>query len=356
MMSWLQFKRPAPAQARAYRQGQTLLISGRFRSGSTLLWQLLRASKDTVAFYEPDHDGLLAHIANTMPMPSHVGVQRYWDEYAGREALLASHHQADFGSRDFLLEAHDERPALADFLQALAHSCAPRRAVLKLNRFSLRLPWLRAHLPDARILHLTREPRAAWFSSRRHLPAERWDASCELDAYDLLQWTLDLAPKLPFLASLLDRPSYSLHFALWRLSDLLGERLADFQLHLERDVHDPLGLGLERMVRAQMIDASEVTALRALIVKPRDFELPHSANYFDSLENEVNSWLDELGLSPSFGLEPLARIRQRHLRAWRRFEPLNLGAVIAPLLQALSAARAEQTRLLRIVRELESTR
>jgi len=110
------------------------------------------------------------------------------------------------------------------------------------------------------------------------------------------------------------------------------------------------------MVRAQMIDASEVTALRALIVKPRDFELPHSANYFDSLENEVNSWLDELGLSPSFGLEPLARIRQRHLRAWRRFEPLNLGAVIAPLLQALSAARAEQTRLLRIVRELESTR
>jgi len=339
---------------RTLRPGQPLLISGRFRSGSTLLWQLLRASADTVAFYEPDHDGLRKHIAHTQPMASHVGVSGYWDEYRGLEALLAEHHQAAFGAQDFLLEASAQKPALLAYLNALIQSAAPRRAVLKLNRFSLRLPWLRAHLADARILHLSRDPRAAWWSSRRHLAPERVDAGAEVDAYDLLQWTLDLAPTLPFLAGLLGQPSYALHYAIWRLADLAGERLADVVIHLERDLFDPSGLGLERLARAGIIKDTEQAHLARLITPPAAAQLPRSDEWFAAIEAQVEGTLAALGLVRHFGLLPLSRIRALNIRAWRAHEPLSLSELLKPLLMALSEARAEQTRLLGIVRELEA--
>lgn len=341
---------PKPPKPRAYVAGQPILISGRFRSGSTLLWQLLRATRSTVAFYEPDHDGLLAHIPHTTPMPSHVGVTQYWDEYAARTELLAQHHRRAFGAADFLLEANDPQPQLKAYLEALINSAALARAVLKLNRFSLRLGWLRAQLPQAHILHISREPRAAWVSSRRHLPQDRWALSTELDAYDLLQWTLDLAPCLPFLAPLLLQPSYALHFALWRLSDVLAERLADTALLLERDLLDSHGLGLERLVQSGIVAADEHARLRALIVVPPQPSLPHPPAWFEAIEADVEATLSALGLIAEFGLLPLAKIRQRHARAWARFEPLDVKGLIAPLLAALSDARAEQTRLLGLVR------
>ena len=39
-----------------------IFITGRFRSGTTLLWHTFNALDDYCAYYEPCHDNLLAHL------------------------------------------------------------------------------------------------------------------------------------------------------------------------------------------------------------------------------------------------------------------------------------------------------
>jgi hypothetical protein len=348
------FRRTAPSP-RPIAPNAPLVLSGRFRSGSTLLWQMFDQDPNAVAFYEPDHDGLAAQIAHTTPMASHIGATDYWRAYRSRVPLVSKLHQPTFGNRRLWLDRDESWPALQTWLNALIAAAGAQRAVLKLNRFTLRLPWLRANLPAARIVHLRREPRQQWLSSRRHLPIERRELATELDAYDLLQWTLDLAPRLPLLAPWLDAPSYTLSYALWRLSETIAASHADLVVDLDADLLSPGVPGLERLVANHVIDSTQRASAHARIAPIANHPLPHPPEWFEAQEQMVDRAFVALGLNAA-GTEPLERIARRQARAWRALGPLDLSQLIAPLLAALSASRSEQTRLLDRVRTLESER
>jgi hypothetical protein len=59
-----------------------IFVTARFRTGSTMLWHLLRQLDGVTAYYEPCHDNLLEHVRGDTPVQeSHYAVDSYWDEY-----------------------------------------------------------------------------------------------------------------------------------------------------------------------------------------------------------------------------------------------------------------------------------
>ena len=152
-----------------------IFISGRFRSGTTAMWRLFDELPEFAAFYEPCHDNLFGHIHYTSPSKDHRGISDYWKEYRPFLLDLESNYDRSFGTARLHLEADDEFPTLEAYLRVLIDRAHPRRPVLQFNRVDLRLPWLVRRFPEATIVHLFRDARSTWVSSRRHLTAAAWN-------------------------------------------------------------------------------------------------------------------------------------------------------------------------------------
>ena len=332
-----------------------LFLTGRFRSGTTMLWSLFDALPDHAAFYEPLHDNLAVDIAHTRPMASHRGVGDYWSAYRGLEDLVAARQRSDFAWDRLLLEADDDHPELQAWIEGLIEAAGERRAVLKFNRVDLRLPWLAARFPDAVIVHLSRASRPTWASMVRHLPAGSRDDGDHPDVYDLAQWALSLAPRLPFLVGESGRGSYPRHHLLWRLSGLMGRRRAQVSLAYEDIAADPLR-GLAPLVDAGLLSAAQLSDAAARF-SPGVQEDPtrrRGAGWFRQIEERGEHLLESLGLTEGFGVRTLHEIRAAHAPAWEALPPLDTPALLRSLLAALSRSRGDITRLLRIVRDGES--
>ena len=93
-------------------------------------------------------------------------------------------------------------PPMERYIEILVEA-AKGRPVLQFNRADLRLPWLKARFPGARILHIFRHPRDQWCSSLmdiRRFPKEM--KLCDFAPFDrfyLLSWGRDLRRYFPFL-------------------------------------------------------------------------------------------------------------------------------------------------------------
>ena len=114
---------------------------------------------------------------------------------------------------------------------------AAGRAALKFNRIDFRLPWVRRHFPDARIVHVYRHPRNQWCSMLGDLsrfpagaPADQFPPH---DRFYLLPWVQDLKYHFPFLEEPNLEP-YRQSYYLWKLSYLFGVDLADYSIPFER--------------------------------------------------------------------------------------------------------------------------
>ncbi len=66
-----------------------VFLTGRFRSGSTLLWNLFRNVPDCTSFYEPlnERRWFDPGIRGQRVDKTHLGVEEYWREYEGLERL-----------------------------------------------------------------------------------------------------------------------------------------------------------------------------------------------------------------------------------------------------------------------------
>ena len=333
-----------------------IFICGRVRSGTTLLWQIYHRLPGYRAFYQPCHDNLLAHIDHTRPMASHHGVDDYWAEFRPLRETLGQRHRPAFGLTRMLLEADDDWPELRDYLQFLIDQCGGERPVLQFNAMCWRLPWLRRQFPDARIVHVWREPRDQWFSMVRHLPADQWDEPNLADAYDLLQWSSDLAPHLPFLFDADVTTSYARAYYLWRLSRLAGDRVADHVVAFNAGIQDAPDATLRELVGAGLLRASDVEAARQCIVPTRTGQWAEhrSAPWCEAIEQTCERKLQALGLVDHFGGKPLASIRAECAGAWQRCNAMaSSERALRAMLESYSAARGECTRLLSLVHEVE---
>lgn len=328
-----------------------LFITARFRSGSTLLWHVFDQARGYHAYYEPCHDNLLAHIRYTLPMDSHRGVQSYWDAYQNQLPLMESGHQPEFGLSRLLLEAHEPWDELKHYLQSLIQGAAPAIPVLQFNRIDFRLPWIRTHFPQARIIHLYRDSRDSYFSMARHLAPEAADNPDRAHVYDLLEWSVALAECFPFLADPEIQSLYERHYYFWKLSSLMGRRCSDLSLSYDADFQDNPSLGLEKLFQAGYLDSRQIDDLRPLIQSQASGQWAerYSESWFQAIEDRCEQVLDELGLNAHFGFFPLVEIKKRYA-AWSRYEGLSLNDPARGLLMEYSRQRSEITRLLSLVR------
>jgi hypothetical protein len=260
---------PELGRAAEARSRSPIFITGRFRSGSTLLWNVFRHIDGCKAYYEPLNERRWFDAAHrgTRVDPTHVGVEDYWAEYNGLEHLNRVFRN-DWASRNLYMDEHHWDEDLATYIQALIDAAAPRRAVLQFNRVDFRLPWLRSWFPDAAVVHVYRHPRDQWCSSLMNV--ELFPARATLkdfpsqDHFYLLTWARDLRFRFPFLdEARVDHP-YDLFYMIWKLSWWFGRRYAEHSVSFERLVESPES-EIQKLLSAVGLTGASASDLGALV-------------------------------------------------------------------------------------------
>lgn len=212
-----------------------IFISGRFRSGSTLLWNVFRQSSEFTSFYEPfnERKWFNPDTRGSQVDETHRGVKDYWLEYEGYEEL-AEIYDEDWIKHQLLMNKNAYQPQMRSYIDTLIKK-SPARPVLQFNRIDFRLPWLKQHYPKARFIHLYRNPRDQWcsFLTDKQLMNKDDVGSTYVDSFYLNAWCSDLSKHFPFLDATVTPHPYNRFYLLWKLSYLFGTNHADISVSYE---------------------------------------------------------------------------------------------------------------------------
>ncbi len=264
---------PRVSDAALVADREPVFVTARFRSGSTLLWNLFRNTPGVTAYYEPLHPTLQLPSSQRVAAvdPTHDFVDNYWSEY-DRIPDLESWYTEPWDRHDLYLDALHWKPALAAYVRVLIRS-AEGRPVLQFNRVDFRLAWLRHMFPAARLIHLFRHPRDQWLSALRsganfgpHDPVQQFAAH---DHYFLLPWVADLVSHFPVLDWSVVQHPYRMFYLLWKLSYLWGRNYCEVSFSYERllesprqtigELYERLGFGQQHVARIASLVRSKPT-------------------------------------------------------------------------------------------------
>lgn len=258
-----------PADRATTGKPAPVFITARFRTGSTLLWNLFRHVGGCTAYYEPLNERRWfdpAARGDRMDR-THLGAEEYWREYEGL-SHLSRYYDVRWIDHELFMDRASYAPALSDYVGGLIDA-APGRAVLQFNRVDFRLPWLRQQFPDARLLHLYRHPRDQWCSSlvdpskvARQISVADFAA---FDEFYLLGWAADLSFVFPFLRPDQAEHPYDLFYMIWALSYAFGREHADASFSLEALSSQP-ATEIARLMRVSGVERYDLDALTALVV------------------------------------------------------------------------------------------
>lgn len=287
-----------------------VFITARFRTGSTMLWNIFRQIPEVVAYYEPLHEKLPQWIiSGKPPQPSHDLVDTYFREYPPVEELR-QYHLTEFGVCRLYLEAGEPYPQLKHYIQYLIDlTPADHIPVLQFNRVNFRLPWLKANFPDVPIIHLYRSPRDQWCSSISQYP-EDVDKDLDADPVLITTWARDLCQQFPFLARPYIRHAYQRYYFLWKLSYLLGSRLAEISVAYEDILQHPEAT-ISRLLHLTGLESQDnlKSCTSVILQKSVDrWKQYRREEWFAELEQDCELILKNLDLSQYIGGKPLSEI------------------------------------------------
>lgn len=249
-----------------------VFITARFRSGSTLLWNIFRHIADCTAYYEPlnERRWFDATRRQTYVDATHRHVDDYWREYENL-SQLGDHFQDAWTWRHFFMDADFPDPHLRSYITTLIERAAGR-AVLQFNRIDFRLPWIRRHFPSAYILHLYRHPRDQWLSTlwgSEDCPLDIAPSAFESqDKFYLLRWSRDLRYRFPFLDERCLTHPYQLSYLIWKLSYAFGQTYANKSISFENLTLRPDQV-LPELLSEIGIHSYDLSSLCALVEPPR---------------------------------------------------------------------------------------
>jgi hypothetical protein len=275
-----------------------VFITARFRSGSTLLWNLFRHVDGVTAYYEPfNQRRWFEPGARERPVdPTHRHVDEYWHEYTRLQELGRWYH-GGWTVRRLWMDADAWDPDMRRYVDVLIER-AQGRAVLQFNHIDFRLGWFRSQFPRGKLVHLYRHPRDQWCSSLLDTTAYGKNASVsgfgQHDHFYLLAWCRDLKYQFPFLNESRVEHAYELFYFVWKLSYLFGAYYADYSLSFESLVDDP-SLQLMRLFRSVGIEAAGVDSLSKLIdpPPPRKWRVYADDAWFVKYESRCEATLSE---------------------------------------------------------------
>lgn len=233
---------PAP-QTEPSLRSDIVFITGRFRSGSTLLWNIFRHVPQTTAYYEPFNERRWFDPATrgAHTDATHLHVSDYWAEYEGLEDLGSLFDERWKFEHLYMTEDAWNAPMQAYVKALIEHSKG--RPVLQFNEVDFRLPWLRGRFPHASIIHIYRHPRDQWYSTLGKFNGDMRSLTIkgfvEIDSFYLLRYARDLRHHFPFLTLENDAHPYELFYQIWKLSFLFGCCYSDMSLSFEELVHSP---------------------------------------------------------------------------------------------------------------------
>jgi hypothetical protein len=265
-------KRLAQGERELDEQSAPVFITARFRSGSTLLWNLFRQLDGFTSYYEPFNERRWfdpKHRGSRID-PTHRGVSDYWMEYEGLTELGQLYDEA-WIDRDLYMGPHAWHPAMKRYVEVLIER-APGRAALQFNRIDFRLPWFRRTFPHARIVHLFRHPRDQWLSAltEQSIQFPRNGTAADFRPHDhfyLLNWCRDMRYHFPFLDERLVEHPYQLHYYIWKLSYLFGRKYADHSVGFEALSGEP-AIELPKLLSAVGVGNCDLAKLTAIISPP----------------------------------------------------------------------------------------
>lgn len=320
-----------------------VFISGRFRSGTSMLWNIFNQLPQYCAYYEPLHPNLLSHIKHVKPKQDHIGIDDYWQSYSQIENLT-DYYSSKFGESRIYLEKHDKWNDLEEYIRFLITSAGDKTPVLQFNRMDLRLSWLKNTFPEATIIHINRDVYPLWISSRKHLKDEEKENESHPDAYDLMQWSADLSLKFPMLQSEVNRSGYFRHYFIWKLSHLLASSHADLKLSLENHFLNTT-IGIDIISKKLNWTAEQINIVKELIKKPESIHKPISKDkHITDIEKKIDEMFKQLGLKKLFPSSPLDEIKLEFKHQWEKYD-FNPEIVTQELLNALRFQKDELTAL-----------
>jgi hypothetical protein len=220
-----------------------IFITGRFRSGSTVLWNLFRNMSSVTAFYEPFNERRWfdEEARGSVVDSSHLNVSEYWSEYKNL-GVLAEYYNEDWTRRQLYMGPNSWNPDMQRYIEIIAEK-TKNRPVLQFNRIDFRLPWIRDRFPRAKIIHIFRHPRDQWCSALRDMMCfpTNGKLGCfeKHDRFYLLTWGKDLKHNFPFLNMHEESHPYELFYQIWKLSYLFGKSYADLSISLEKMLDSP---------------------------------------------------------------------------------------------------------------------
>lgn len=218
-----------------------VFITSRFRSGSTLLWNLFRQTPDCTSYYEPFNERQWFNPAlrgNTVDS-THRGVTDYSAEYNDLKELTHLYNE-NWIRKQLLMTEDSWNPAMKSYIESLVSS-AKGRPILQFNRIDFRLPWLKKHFPNAKIIHLYRHPRDQWcsFLTDKSIMNKDDVEHTYKDAFYLDVWCKDLSQHYPLLSKVNTPHPYQRFYYLWKLSYLHGLAHSDHNLSFEQLTEEP---------------------------------------------------------------------------------------------------------------------
>lgn len=240
------------------RRRAAVIITGRFRSGSTFLWNVFRAGGGFTSYYEPLNERRWFDPATrgSRVDSTHKNVDDYWREYEGLTEL-GKYFRPEWNHRDLYMAAGFHDPDMKRYVEVLIER-APLRPVLQFNRIDFRLPWIRWNFPEAMVLHLYRHPRDQWWST--FLGAAPFPASGRMEDFEphdkfyLKSWARDLTYHFPFLEERAIEHPYQAFYFIWKLSYLFGKKYAHVSVSYEDIIENPR-LELGRLL--ELLDARD---------------------------------------------------------------------------------------------------
>lgn len=272
-----------------------IFVTSRFRSGSTLLWNIFRQADCFTAYYEPfnERQWFLKDFRGGHVDSTHRGVNGYWEEYTDL-GELSQFYREDWIRHRLLMNGRDSDPNMRAYIDCLIER-AERRPVLQFNRIDFRLDWIKANYPAAKLVHLYRNPRDQWcsFLTDHELMNKEDVEQTYVDNFYLDIWCEDLAIHYPFLDKQITSHPYQRFYYLWKLSYLFGKHYSDFSISFEDLTGDPEP-NLTELFSIIGMDNPPLDKLCSLIDAPKSdkWKMYAESLWFEALEDECECQLN----------------------------------------------------------------